>query len=89
MAKHLPQAPLVHSLRQLLRDMFLLREQGVAHTRYARALGYVDGYMQALIQADLANEQELLAVVAQERERVNGPGSAELTPESADVRAVA
>jgi hypothetical protein len=45
--------------------------------------------MQALIQADLANEQELLAVVAQERERVNGPGSAELTPESADVRAVA
>jgi hypothetical protein len=88
MAKHLQKAPLVQTLRELLRDLFVLREQGGAHARYTQALGHVDGYMHALIQAGLAEERELLQVVREEREQANGPGKGELSVE-ADTRAVA
>ena len=83
----LPKAPLVETLRELLRDLLRLRQLGGSHARYTQALGYVDGYMRALVQAGLAEERELLQVVAEEREHATGPGSAELTQEEPQTRA--
>ncbi|HEY6723470.1 MAG TPA: hypothetical protein VI197_05535 [Polyangiaceae bacterium] len=80
MSKHMPKVPLVQTLRELLRDVFRQRGAGVPNARFARALGYADGYMQALIDAGLAEERELLQVVAEERTRTDGPGSSELAP---------
>lgn len=82
MSKHMRKVPLVQTLRELLRDVFRQRGAGVPNARFARALGYADGYMQALIDAGLAEERELLQVVAEERTRTDGPGSSELSPSS-------
>ena len=87
MSKHMPKVPLVQTLRELLRDVFRQRGAGVPNARFARALGYADGYMQALIDAGLAEERELLAVVSEERTRADGPGSIEVRPASAEVDA--
>ena len=78
MSKSMPQVPMVQTLRELLRDVFRQRSAGVPNARFARALGYADGYMQALIDGGLAEERELLTVVAEERSRADGPGSAEI-----------
>lgn len=82
MSKHMPKIPLVQNLRELLRDVFRQRGAGVPNARFARALGYADGYMQALIDAGLAEERELLQVVSEERTRADGPGSREIQPAS-------
>ncbi|HEU5073166.1 MAG TPA: hypothetical protein VFU02_03320 [Polyangiaceae bacterium] len=90
MSKHMPKVPLVQTLRELLRDVFRQRGAGVPNARFARALGYTDGYMQALIDAGLAAERELLQVVAEERCRADGPGSAQIDEvRSEEARAVA
>lgn len=90
MANSMSKVPLVQTLRELLRDVLRQRDAGVPNARFARALGYVDGYMQALIDAGVAEERELLHMVAEERRRTDGPGSAELqaAPEP-EARAVA
>lgn len=80
MSKHMPKVPLVQTLRELLRDVFRQHDAGVPNARFARSLGYADGYMQALIDAGVAEERELLQVVAEERTRTDGPGSSELRP---------
>jgi len=85
MAKNQPTAPMLETLRELLRVVFRLREEGTWQTKKARALGYADGYMQALIDAGLAEERALLGLVAEERARVSGPGSAELAPPGAEL----
>ena len=94
MSKHMPKVPLVQTLRELLRDVFRQRGGGVTNARFARALCYADGYMQALIDAGLAEERELLQVVTEERTRADGPGSAPVQPatpelEASSARAVA
>lgn len=83
MANSMPKVPLVQTLRDLLRDVLRQRDAGVPNVRFARALGYADGYMQALIDAGVAEERELLHMVAEVRRRADGPSSAELqaTPE--------
>lgn len=88
MLKSVPKVPLHQTLRALLRDIFRQRRQGASNARFARALGYADGYMQALIDAGVAEERELLDIVAEERQREEGPGSGEALP-SPDARAVA
>ena len=90
MSNSMPKVSLVQTLRELLRDVLRQRDAGVPSARFARALGYADGYMQALIHAGIAEERELLHMVAEERQRADGPGSAELqaTPEFEE-RAVA
>ncbi|MBX7197453.1 MAG: hypothetical protein K1X94_35740 [Sandaracinaceae bacterium] len=60
-------------LRTMLRDIFVAKSQGETHARLARAHGYVDGYMRALLETGTAAKQELLEIVAGERERVSGP----------------
>lgn len=60
-------------LRSMLADVFTAKAAGEAYGRLARAHGYVDGYMRALLDTGLATKAELLDVVNAERERSSGP----------------
>ncbi len=60
-------------LRTMLRDVFVAKSAGESYARLARAHGYVDGYMRALIDAGTVTKEELLALVGSEREQVSGP----------------
>ncbi len=60
-------------LRTMLKDIFLAKAAGETHTRLARAHGYVDGYMRAVLETGLASKEELLELVSAERERASGP----------------
>jgi hypothetical protein len=60
-------------LRTMLRDVFLAKSAGENYARLARAHGYVDGYMRALLETETVAKDELLAIVAAEREQVSGP----------------
>lgn len=62
-------------LRRMLHDLFVATEQGAAQPRLARAHGYADGYMKAMLQAGIVNQRELLSIVAEERGRVAGPAT--------------
>lgn len=83
------KAQLLETLRVMLRDVFRLRSEGVAYARLSRAHGYVDGYMRALLEANLVEQKELLRVVAEERRATDGPATAEVQPEAKDATAVA
>jgi len=71
-------------LRKMLRDVFAARARGTSYTRMARAHGYVDGYMKAMLECGRATKRELLELVSEERARVSGPATAELTGASLD-----
>jgi hypothetical protein len=60
-------------LRAMLRDVFVAKSAGETYARLARAHGYVDGYMRGLLDTGLVGKEELLALVAAEREQVSGP----------------
>jgi hypothetical protein len=60
-------------LRTMLRDVFVAKSAGETYARLARAHGYVDGYMRALLDAGTVSKEELLAIVTAEREFVSGP----------------
>ncbi len=80
------KADILAELRGMLRDVFAAQAAGQLHTRVARAHGYVDGFMRALLDSGVAGKRELLEIVAAERERVSGPALrtlAEVDPESA------
>jgi hypothetical protein len=62
-------------LRTMLRDVFVAKSAGGTYARLARAHGYVDGYMRALIDAGTVTKEELLSIVAAEREHVSGPAT--------------
>jgi hypothetical protein len=62
------KAELLAELRALLRDVFAAKASGEPYDRLARAHGYVDGYMRALIAAGMVDKAELLEVVHAERE---------------------
>ena len=77
-------------LKTMLRDVFLAKSAGENYARLSRAHGYVDGYMRALLETDTVSKEELLAIVAAEREQVSGPAIRSLddvTGESAEIRA--
>jgi hypothetical protein len=80
---------MLETLRQLLREAFVMREAGGAHARLARAQGYADGYMRALMDANLVEQRELLAVVSEERRGVLGPATREVTVDESDASAAA
>jgi len=65
-------------LRKMLRDVFAARAAGTSHPRMARAHGYVDGYMRALLETGITSKRELLRLVAEERAAVHGPAVGEL-----------
>lgn len=77
------KAEMLDNLRAMLRDVFKLRSDGVAYARLARAHGYVDGYMRVLLETGIADKQELLALVAEERVRADGPATVSLDPVAA------
>lgn len=78
-------------LRKGLRTMLALMNEGSTFPKLSRAQGWVDGYMRAMLDAKLATQRELLAVVAEERARMNGPatGQAHERDELAPVRGFA
>jgi hypothetical protein len=71
-------------LRTMLRDVLAAAAGGTRHGRVARAHGYVDGYMRALLDLGVATRSELIEMVAAERERFSGPAVRVLEPSSAD-----
>jgi hypothetical protein len=81
MASKTSKAEMLETLRVMLRDVFRLRGEGVPYARLARAHGYVDGYMRALLENAITDKQELLSLVAEERQRVHGPASAPVSAE--------
>jgi hypothetical protein len=67
------RAEVLADLKTMLQDMLTATAAGAVGARLARAHGYVDGYMRALLDLGVATRSELLEVVAIERERVDGP----------------
>ncbi len=67
------KAEVISGLRAMLSDVFMAKERGEAYGRLARAHGYVDGYMRALLELGVVTKDELLEVVQAERERSSGP----------------
>jgi hypothetical protein len=83
---------LLENLRGMVRDMLRLRRDGGAYAKLARAHGYVDGYMRVLLETGVADQKALLALVADERARFEGPATTEVQPEAehdSDARIVA
>jgi len=70
---------LLETLRGMVRDMLRLRSEGGAYAKLARAHGYVDGYMRVLLESGIADQKALLALVADERQKFEGPSTRELT----------
>lgn len=69
---------LLENLRSMVRDMLRLRSEGGAYAKLARAHGYVDGYMRVLLEAGIADHKGLLALVADERRKAEGPSTREV-----------
>lgn len=61
------QDQLLNTLKTLLRDVLDTRFEGAAYAKLARAHGYADGYMRALLDSGLMTQRELLEFVGQER----------------------
>ena len=78
------KADMLNELKVMLYDALLAKTRGVTYPRLARAHGYVDGYMKALLDAGLATNQELLTLVSEARTTVDGPAVAETTPAQGD-----
>ncbi len=83
------KADMLAELRRLLHDVFMARAEGANYNRLARAHGYVDGYMRALLESGHSTKQELLELVAAERARVSGPATREIAADSASEIAAA
>ncbi|HEX8796169.1 MAG TPA: hypothetical protein VF765_34705 [Polyangiaceae bacterium] len=67
------KAEVIAELQNMLRDIMSAASGGTSYARIARAHGYVDGYMRALLDLGIAEQKELVQIVAAERERSNGP----------------
>lgn len=81
------KAEMLAELRRMLQDVFSLRHAGANYPRVARAHGYVDGYMRALLESGQATKQELLQLVAEERVVSSGPATREEALDSAEAAA--
>ncbi len=80
---------MISELKTMLSDMFAASASGAGGARLARAHGYVDGYMRAMLDQGVSTKTELLAVVATERERFAGPALRELGHEPEEAMAQA
>lgn len=81
------KSEVLSELQTMLRDLLAAAASGGGHARIARAHGYVDGYMRALLDLGIADQPELLQLVAAEREKASGPAVRILEPSRSDVRA--
>jgi hypothetical protein len=61
---------LLDTVRGLIADVTRARFSGGPYAKLARAHGYADGYMRALLDAGLVERGELIVAVGTERERV-------------------
>ena len=77
------KAEMFGELRAMLNDLLQAKTKGASYPRLARAHGYVDGYMKALLETGMATKKELLALVADERTALHGPALVE-RPASSD-----
>ncbi len=75
MTSGISKAEMFDNLRNMLRDVFQLRAEGVAYARLARAHGYIDGCMRVMLETHVATKQELLELVAAERSVAAGPAT--------------
>jgi hypothetical protein len=80
----LTKADMLDELKVMLYDALLAKTRGATYPRLARAHGYVDGYMKALLDAGLATNQELLSLVSEARSTVDGPALVETTSTDAE-----
>jgi hypothetical protein len=76
------KSELLANLRSMLTESFRLRNEGASYANLARSQGCVDGYMRSLIDAGIASERELLALVVDQRRIVDGPATKEFQSES-------
>ena len=86
------KAEVLGDLQSMLRDVLSAKAAGGNHSRIARAHGYVDGYMRAVLDLELATKTELLEIVAVERERASGPAMRlidDVTPSDSEAKIVA
>jgi hypothetical protein len=60
---------LVETLRGMLRENMESRFAGGSYAKLARANGYTDGFMAALLDAGIFEQRELLQIVTEERNR--------------------
>jgi hypothetical protein len=67
------KSEVITELKQMLRDVFAAKHAGQSYARLARAHGYVDGYMRALLEVGVISRAELLEIVGSEREHESGP----------------
>lgn len=61
---------LLDRARALVADVTRVRFEGAAYAKLARAHGYADGYMRALLDAGLVDQRELLRAIGEEKQRV-------------------
>jgi hypothetical protein len=82
------KSEVLSELQTMLRDLLAAAAAGGGRARIARAHGYVDGYMRALLDLGIAQQSELLQLVAGERERASGPAVRVLDPSSGELNDV-
>jgi hypothetical protein len=75
------KAEVLSELQTMLRDLLAAAAACGERARIARAHGYVDGFMRALLDLGVAEQAELLQLVAAERERASGPAMRFIDPE--------
>lgn len=58
---------MIERVKELVRQVTEARFEGAMYAKLARAHGYADGYMRALLDAGLVDRDTLLAAVAEAR----------------------
>jgi hypothetical protein len=69
------KAEMLTAVEGMLKEAFLAKAEGASQPRLARTFGYADGYLKALLDAGLATQSELLAIVADVRSAIAGPAT--------------
>ena len=87
MAKRSSKAEMLETLRTLVREALRLRRSGSMYARLTHASGSVDGYMRALVDAEVATRAELLSLIAEERVAVDGPATSGVRSELDSIQA--
>lgn len=80
--QHTVKDEMLAELRRMLRDLFTEHHRGTSAHRLARAHGYLDGYMRGLTEAGVLSSAELLKLVREQRENVDGPAVTRIEPEA-------
>lgn len=60
---------LMGELRNLLQRAIATKYEGAIHSKKAQTQAYADGYMRALLDADLVERDDLIRIVSEERQR--------------------